>query len=204
MSAAQNPPDFDRSRARNGGRWKLLAVLAVCAAPVIASYFSYYVIRPEGRTNYGELIPAPMPAVSGLAVDGLDGGAGDLAPLEGKWTMVAIEDGPCEADCEARLYALRQVRLSAGKDRDRVERLLLLTGAPAPAPALLAEHEGLLVRRAPAAAVARVFPVGDGLPADHIYVVDPLGNVMMRFPKTADPSRMKKDLAKLLRASRVG
>jgi hypothetical protein len=199
----QNPPESARRKVRNA-RWKLLAVLAVCAAPVIASYFTYYVIRPEGRTNYGELIAAPMPALSGLAVAGPDGTGTGLDELQGKWTMVAIEDGPCDADCEARLYALRQVRLTAGKDRDRVERLLVLTGQQAPAPQLLAEHEGLLVRRAQADAVARVFPVADGLPAEHIYVVDPLGNVMMRFPKSADPNRMKKDLAKLLRASRVG
>lgn len=203
MTAVQNPPETAARRESNA-RWKLIAILAVCAAPVIASYFTYYVIRPQGRTNYGELIAAPMPSIATLPVRTLAGDASDLADVDGKWTMVAIEDADCDADCESRLYALRQVRLTTGKDRDRVERLLVITGAQAPSDELLAGHEGLLLRRAPADAVAGTFPAPDTRPQDHIYVVDPLGNVMLRFPKAVDPNRMKKDLSKLLRASRVG
>ena len=188
--------------ATRRGRWKLLAVLLVCAAPVIASYFTYYVIRPEGRTNYGELL-SPMTDVGGLEVRGADGLGGDLAVVRGKWTLVVIDPGVCAKDCEDRLYAIRQVRLTTGKERERVERLLLLTGEASPPAALLAQHEGMHVRRTSADGVARLFPAAAD-PADHIYIVDPLGNVMMRFPAPADPNRMKKDLSKLLRASRVG
>lgn len=185
------------------GRWKLIAILLVCAAPVIASYFTYYVVRPEGRTNYGELLD-PMPGIDGLAVSGLDGAAADLAAVRGKWVMVAIDAGDCAKACQDRLYALRQVRLTTGKERDRVERLLLVTGDAAPPAALLAQHEGLVVRRAQAASLVAAFPAPEGSPAEHVYLVDPLGNVMLRFPVAADPSRMKKDLAKVLRASRIG
>ena len=202
MNAVQNPPETARP-ATNRGRWKLFAVLLVCAAPVIASYFTYYVIRPEGRTNYGELIE-PMPGIAGLAVTAVDGGAADLDAVRGKWAMVVIESGACAKDCQDRLYAIRQVRLTTGKERERVERLLLLTGSAAPAPEVLAGHEGLHLRRASPEAVAGVFPAPGGAPPDHVYVVDPLGNVMMRFPADTDPNRMKTDLAKLLRASRIG
>ena len=177
-------------------------MLLVCAAPVIASYLTYYVIRPEGRTNYGELL-SPMTDFGGLQVREADGAGGDLALLRGKWTLVVIDPGGCAKECEDRLYAIRQVRLTTGKERERVERLLLLTGEAAPPSALLAQHEGMHVRRTSADGVRRVFPAAAD-PADHIYIVDPLGNVMMRFPAPADPNRMKKDLSKLLRASRVG
>lgn len=203
MNAVQNPPEAARNRTSRG-RWKLIAVLLVCAAPVIASYLTYYVIRPEGRTNYGELIE-PMPGITGLAVSSADGAAADLDAVSGKWAMVVIEAGACAKPCQDRLYAIRQVRLTTGKERERVERLLLLTGPAATlAPEVLAGHEGLHLRRASPDAVAGVFPAPGGTASEHIYVVDPLGNVMMRFPADADPNRMKKDLAKLLRASRVG
>lgn len=202
MNAVQNPPESAGASVRRG-RWKLVAILLVCAAPVIASYLTYYVIRPEGRTNYGELIE-PMPGIGGLAVSALDGTPADLSAVRGKWAMVVLDAGDCGKRCEERLYAIRQVRLTTGKERDRVERLLLVTGEGTPPAALLAQHEGLVVRRVAPGAVARAFPAPEGAPAEHVYVVDPLGNVMMRFPASADPSRMKKDLAKLLRASRIG
>ena len=201
MNAVSNPPESARPPR---GRWKLIAVLLVCAAPVIASYFTYYVIRPEGRTNYGELIE-PMPGIGGLAVRSVDGVPASLDVVDGKWAMVVIEDGACAKECQDRLYAIRQVRLTTGKERERVERLLLLTGPDAPAADVLAGHEGLHLRRAAPDALAAVFPAPAGsAAAQHIYIVDPLGNVMMRFPADADPNRMKKDLAKLLRASRIG
>jgi hypothetical protein len=86
-----------------------------------------------------------------------------------------------------------------------VARLWLLTDQGSPSAALLAEHEGLELMRIDPAELSTLFqaaPGGD--PSRHVFIVDPLGNLMMRFPVSADPARMKKDLSKLLRASRVG
>jgi len=194
------PPADDARRVR-AGRLKMLAILLVCAAPVIASYFAYYVIRPEGRTNYGTLIE-PMRDVSAL---GQSSGSGGIATLRGRWVMLVVGPAACDAACRERLYEIRQVRLTTGKERDRVERAWLLEDDAAPDPQLLAQHDGLVLMRAGADALARSLPAEAGARvSDHIYVIDPLGNLMMRFPKDADPNRMKKDLAKLLRASRVG
>ena len=191
-------------RTRRLARWKLLAILLVCAAPVIASYFTYYVIRPEGRTNYGDLIPSGVDA-GAFPATRADGSATTLAELRGKWVMLAAAPAACDQPCQDRLYKIRQVRLTTGKDRDRVERVWLVTDGGAPEPSLLAAHEGMHVLRADPAAFAATFPAAQGsAAADHIFVVDPLGNVVMRFPKDADPNRMKKDIAKLLKASRIG
>lgn len=208
------------ARRRRAGRMKMLAILLVCAAPVIASYFTYYVVRPEGRTNYGTLID-PMRDVGALgtivATVGPAPGrpaaenpashpqGGSIGSMRGRWIMLVVAPSACDETCRERLYEIRQVRLTAGKDRDRVERVWLLEDDGAPDPALLAQHEGLVLMRANAEALAKALPAAAGARAsDHIYMIDPLGNLMMRFPADADPNRMKKDLAKLLRASRVG
>ncbi|RPH64063.1 MAG: cytochrome C oxidase subunit I [Burkholderiales bacterium] len=198
----------DDARRRRAGRMKMLAILLVCAAPVIASYLTYYVIRPEGRTNYGTLIE-PLRAVGPLGTIVAAGGtrqqAGGIDSLRGRWIMLVVAPAACDAGCRQRLYEVRQVRLTTGKDRDRVERVWLIEDDASPDPALLAQHEGLVLMRAGVEAFAQALPATPGTRvSDHIYVIDPLGNLMMRFPQDADPSRMKKDLAKLLRASRVG
>lgn len=182
----------------------MFAILAVCIAPVVASYLAYYVIKPDGRTNYGELLDPQRPT-DGLEVAGTDGGAAALADLRGKWVFVTFDAQGCPESCASRLYAMRQVRLTTGKERDRIERVLVLVGDASIPPGLLAEHEGLRVYRLKSGEPERWFPPATGnASGDHVYVVDPLGNVMLRFPKSADPNRMKKDVAKLLRASRVG
>lgn len=186
------------------GRLKLLAVLLVCAAPVIASYFTYYVIRPDGRVNYADLIE-PQVALGDLRARRLDGEPVQVSQLRGKWVMVMSGPSTCDAACVERLYHIRQVRLTTGRERDRVERLWLLTDAGSPDSALLAQHEGLVVWRFEGGAPdPRLTASAGHKPEDHVYIIDPLGNLMMRFPAQADPSKMKKDLNKLLRASRIG
>jgi hypothetical protein len=191
---------LDEARRRRN-RIKLLAILAVCAAPVIASYFTYYVIKPDGRTNYGELIE-PQVGLAGLELRAGASQQQGLAHLRGKWVMVTLADDACDAACEQRLVTIRQVRLTTGKDRDRIERALLVAGPP-PTPALLAEHEGLQVVATDRDSIARLRRAA-GSDDPGVLIVDPLGNLMMRYPAAPDPNRMKKDLAKLLRASRVG
>jgi hypothetical protein len=191
-------------RAIRRARIKMLAILAVCAAPVIASYFTYYVIQPEGRTNYGALVE-PQREVSGLQARGLDGSEIALSQFRGKWVLLSVDSAACGKSCEDKLYAIRQVRLTTGKDRDRIERVFLLSDAGTPDERLQREYEGTAFARVDPQALLAAFPAPPGGSlADHIYVIDPLGNLMMRFPTNADPNRMKKDIAKLLRASRIG
>ena len=114
-----------------------------------------------------------------------------------------VDAGNCEARCREKLYAMRQIRLAQGKDMVRLERLWLLSDDSRPAPDLLAEYEGTLVVRAAGSEALAALPA----PADstaHLYVVDPRGNLMMRFPEKPDPTRMIKDLQRLLRPSRIG
>jgi hypothetical protein len=187
------------------GRWKLLAVLAVCAAPLIASYFTYYVIKPESRTNYGALIDPRQHPIPAMASTTLDGKPVALDAYKGKWIMLKVGGSDCQQACQDQLFAMRQLRTMQGKEMERIERVWLITDQEPLETLLLRVNDGTRILRAPADAVRRWLPVEQGGDvAEHIYLIDPLGNLMMRFPKDPDPSKVKKDLGKLLKASAIG
>ena len=182
-----------------------MAILLVCAAPVILSYLMYYVFPPVGRTNFGELIEPQRP-VPELKLSQTDGTPYAFKALLGQWVILHIDAGACEAACLSKLYALRQQRTMTGKDRDRIDRVWLVNDTTAPDVALLErDYAGTLVLRADASQLQTLFPVEPGRSLrDYLYIIDPLGNLMMRFPADGEPARIRKDIGRLLKASRVG
>ena len=194
------------TRQRASGRFKMLLIMAACAAPMIASYTLYYVARPTGgATAYGDLIQptVPMPAV---AAQPLDGSAPQvLRGLAGQWLLVVVDSGACAETCEQRLFMQRQLREMNGRDRDRIDKLWLVIDDAPVKPALqqaLAGTPGMHMLRVPRATVAAWLKPAPGQALeDHLYVVDPLGEWMMRAPANADPSKLKRDITRLLRAS---
>ena len=167
-------------------RAKLGLVFLVCAVPFVLGWLAYEFRWGAGRAgNYGELL-SPRPI------------SGPLQPLRGKWVLVTFDAAVCDAACEKKLYIVRQIRRAQGKESERIERLWVLTDAGQPRPELLAAIEGTQLS---ANARRLDFP---GERTRHIYLVDPLGNLMMRFPPDPDPSRMIKDLERLLKYSRFG
>ena len=187
------------------GRWKLLLVLLVCASPLIFSYLTYYVIKPTGRTNYGALIDPRQYPIPPLATTALDGKPLTLDAYKGKWVMLQVAPGDCQQACKDQLVAMRQLRLMQGKDMERIERVWLVTDDTPLDTVLMRVIEGTRMLRVKADAVNAWLPVEQGdKVSDHMYLIDPLGNLMMRFPKNADPQKVKKDIAKLLKASAIG
>ena len=199
LSASSEPiPGATEDRRR--GRRIAFVILALCAAPTVAAWLAYFVWQPQSRLNYGELIEAR--AISDPELRRLDGGAFRLSQLRGRWVLLQIDSGACAEGCGKKLLYMRQVRLAQGKDAGRIERMWLLADAAPPDAALLRNHEGLRVARAPGPLLAE-FPAARS-PYYHIYLLDPLGNLVLRFPSDPDAQRMMKDLARLLRASRIG
>jgi hypothetical protein len=187
------------------GRWKMLAILAVCAAPVVASYTAYFVVRPEGRSNYATLIePArALPAALPLRDETGAGVAADS--LHGQWLLVVAGPAACDTVCEKLLYTQRQLREMTGRERDRIDKLWLVTDDAPLRPELqaaLAVAPATRVLRVPHAALAQWLEpsAGESL-ASHLYIVDPMGRWMMRAPVGPDPAKLKRDLERLLRAS---
>jgi cytochrome oxidase Cu insertion factor (SCO1/SenC/PrrC family) len=178
----------------------LLALVTV--APIVASYFAYYIWRPESFRNYGELIA--VTSLNGVpAAEPQASSPFDSEPLKGHWVILMVDSGNCAGNCKGKLWQMRQVRLTQGKDMDRVIRAWLVDDSAAPAPELMKEYEGTLVIQAKGSPLIAKLPAGEGQ-RDHLFLVDPLGNLMMRFPKDADPSKIKKDLIHLLKVSRIG
>ncbi len=198
-----DPEAAARGRTRRG-RLRMLLVLLVCAAPVIASYFTYFVIRPEGRTNYGELI-LPTRSLPALALRTLDGAEVPATALRGQWLLVVVGPSACDERCEQRLYMQRQLREMLGRERDRLDKVWFVTdGAALAAPLRAAVEAGpaMTVLRVEREALARWLAPAEGQALeDHLYIVDPKGEWMMRMPAAAEPARVKRDLDRLLRAS---
>ncbi|HUL93100.1 MAG TPA: cytochrome C oxidase subunit I [Burkholderiales bacterium] len=176
-------------------------ILALCSAPTVAAWLAYFVWQPQSRTNYGDLIePRPL---SDREMRRLDGGSFRLSQLRGKWVLLQVDSSTCSDSCRNKLLYMRQARLALGKDAERIERVWLLSDAAVPDPALLRENVGLMVARVPDASLLRELAPSES-PAGSIFVIDPLGSLMLRFPGNPDGRKMLKDLARLLRASRIG
>jgi len=198
--------DYPAAQSRRG-RVTMLVILFMCALPVIASYFTYYVIRPQGRTNYATLIDPqrPLPSLEALPAQDMDGHSVPLTTLKGQWLMIVVAPAACGKTCETNLYLQRQLREMMGAERDRIQKVWLVDSPENVAPPLaaaMAAKPPVAMYRVERAALARwLEPESGHQLEDHLYIVDPLGNWMMRTPANADPVKLKKDVDKLLRAS---
>jgi cytochrome oxidase Cu insertion factor (SCO1/SenC/PrrC family) len=199
-------------RRTTRGRWLMIAVLLVCAAPVVASYFAYFVVRPQARTNYSELIVPTRPLPASLPLTDLAGTRVAPSSLRGQWLVVVVAAGACDARCERHLWLQRQLHEALGAEKDRVDKVWLVDDGAAPRPETLqaiaasanarAAFASATVLRAARADLAGWLAPGQGYALeDHLYIVDPHGEWMMRVPADADPARLKRDLDKLLVAS---
>lgn len=207
-------PGIDDAAARRtaSGRLKMLLVLAVCAAPVIASYVAYFVVRPAARSNYAELIEPLRPIPRDLLLTDLQGQRVEPASLKRQWLLVVVAGGACDAVCEKQLWLQRQLRETFGRDKDRVDKLWLIPDGQTPrAETLAAVGVGVgagggvapaTVLRVDAAQLSEWLQAAPGHSlGEHLYLVDPMGAWMMRAPPNPDAAKLKRDIERLLRAS---
>lgn len=181
-------------------RVQLLAILALFALPIMASYLVHHFHRPEATGNYGELLlpPAQAPA---LVFQRAGGGGFRFEEVRGKWVIVASDSGACADACLEKLVLMRQVRLMLGRRADRVTRVFIADDTLPVVEAAFSAFEGMVIAVTPEGMAQPTSATNDRA---HIYLVDPLGNVMMRWPAKAEPKRMLKDLERLLKASQIG
>jgi cytochrome oxidase Cu insertion factor (SCO1/SenC/PrrC family) len=218
MQKSQAPQSANQTASQRGaaqtrskgswqrGRWTLLLVALVCAAPVIGSYLAYYVFKPTGgTTSYGTLIEPQRPIPESLVVTGEDGKPLKLASLRGRWLMISVDSSACDKACVTKLYFMRQIRVTQGGERERVVNVWLRTDPGKVADVIETAYPDTEKLIAAPADVTAWLPVDTGTQVtDHIYMVDPNGNLMMRFPKDPNPSKIKGDVSKLLRNSSIG
>ena len=185
-------------------RWRrylpLYLLIAITTLPIVAAYVAYYVAPPSGRTNYGTLIE-PQRRTPVLPMTKIDGTAFDLRELRGNWVFVMVDSGDCDQRCEDKLLMMRQQRTMTGKDRDQIERVWLIPDQVPLSIMLMREFEGTHFIRTPLQPLRDFLALPDAADArlqDHIWVVDPSGNLMLRWPKNAQPNGVKRDVARLL------
>ena len=213
------------SRPAGHPRRVFITLMLLFFAPVAVAFILYYGIgwSPGGRVNYGELVEPPVP-LPDLALPQADAPppeapradvASGVAPpvasasfLKGKWTLLYLGAGGCSAGCRTDLYNTRQVRAALGADRERVRRVFLAEGACCDLAWLHAQQPDLVTVQASAAAapLTAILEHAGHTPAaaDRVYLIDPLGNLMMCYSVDARPKGMLEDLKKLLRLSHVG
>ncbi|MGH8221295.1 MAG: hypothetical protein ACREUT_22415 [Steroidobacteraceae bacterium] len=187
----------------------ILALAALFVLPVAGSFWLYYGAswRPGGHVNHGELIePArplpdvPLPIVSST---GVHSPAANL--FSKRWAIVYIGDGGCDQHCQHALYVMRQTWLALGTNAPRVERVFLATGNCCATSALSSAQAGLIVQNASVSSGGRLlaaFPRADR--DEMIFLVDPLGNLMMRYDLRGEPKGLLLDLRRLLQLSHIG
>lgn len=184
----------------------LLLLALVAASPVIASYFAYYVLKPSrGTTNYGIFVEPQRLIPDTLVVTDESGKPIKLASLRGIWLMLSVDASACDTACAQKLYFMRQIRATQAGERHRITTVWLRTDAhPVPDGIRQAYPDTRMLIAEPAALAAWLPAEASTRDTDHIYLVDPNGNLMMRFPKDPNPSKIKGDVTKLLKWSSIG
>ena len=200
-------------RARN--LRTLAALAAIFLLPLVIAFVTYYGTgwRPSAHVNHGRLIdpPRPLPAVTlpRVGVDSPGGAAPGAAQttagaLRSRWSLVYVGAGECDTACRQALYVMRQTRLGLNNDMTRVERVFLVSGACCDRTFLAREHPGLQVLDASAPAAQPLLAQFPAERAHTLFVVDPLGNLMLDYDARGDPHGLLEDLKKLLRLSHIG
>jgi hypothetical protein len=187
------------------GRLKMLLILLVCAAPLLSSLLVYKVWRADGPgVAYSALIQ-PSVELPDLTARDLDGRDVALRTLKGQWLLLVVAPAACDTACEQRLFMQRQLREMMGRERERVDKVWLVTDAAPVRPELRQALGGtapVLALRVPRAQLEQWLRPAPGQQLeDHLYIVDPMGEWMMRPPASPDPSKLKRDLERLLRAA---
>ena len=212
QQASQRPPNAIPAKPRS--LTPLVMVLLLSLAPVIGAVLVYFnpAWQPTGSVNYGTLVQPqrPMPAPQDLELKTLDGKPFDLQSLKGKWLLAAADGAACPESCARKLFILRNSHASQGKNVDRVNRIWFITDdAPVPEKVLEA-YKGTIMVRAKPEQLAKFLPTlgngPDGKPAlqDPMWIMDPLGNLILQYPVDAEPMRFRKDLSRLIYNSRIG
>lgn len=191
---------MSNEKIQKSNRRKFLLLLALMSAPVFVSYALYYFEYRPASTHYGELLP--IVKVTGTGTNFKDNTILRMKDLHGKWVLLTVDSGRCDEACKNKLYFMRQVRLVQNKEKHRIERLWLINDGVAPDAELVKQYEGTFFVNAKDSGILSHIESSD-IHSKHIYLIDPIGNLMMRFPEDIDGTKMGQDIKRLLHVSQL-
>lgn len=206
---ALNSPDKQNQPKRS--RTTLWVMLVLFGLPYVAAFYFYYfadLSEMSQQTNYGTLI-SPVRQINDIPLTKLDDSDFKFSDMKGKWILISIASSSCAMDCQNNLYKMRQIRKAVGEDRSRINRVLLLTDTLnlSELNKILTEFSGTDVMK-PAGDIYKKFISGFSVAGEDsengLYIIDPLGNYMMAYPKDADANKILKDIRRLLKVSKIG
>lgn len=211
MKSDADYPEID-PQARRRSRMKLVLIIAIFAIPLLLASIYLHLVRSSGGqlgdTSRGQLIQPAVPLTEFSLGEG--DSAFNLDIARGSWTLLYMPEDECGDACELNLYHMRQVRLALNHRMDRVQRVVLVESDSQLSSELVAEHPGLIVAGGDETAQAvlrdQVTAAEEGMDSidNAIYLIDPFGNIMLRFPPDLEPKSMLKDIKHLLKVSRIG
>ena len=192
----------------------LIWIVILSLAPVVAAFLVYYnpQWRPAGMVNYGTLVEPqrPMPSAAQLPLTTLDGQPYDLNQLKGQWLLLAADGAACPEECAKKLFILRNTHAMTGKNVERLNRVWFITDDAEVPEKVLEAYRGTIMLRVNPDDLARFLTTPAGMVsaqealAQPIWIMDPLGNLILEYPKDPDPLKVRKDIGKLLHNSRIG
>lgn len=211
----RNPRNTAAPKAKPRSIQPLIWIVVVCLAPIIFAVSAYYVpglgLRPDEASNYGRLIDPqrPVPSAETLGLKTEDGKPFDLASLKGKWVLATADQGACPESCVTKLFILRNSHASQGKNVERLVRVWFVTDEAPISEQILEAYRGTIIVRADPRKLAAFLAPASTAPAEDalaapMWIIDPLGNLMLEFPEDADPVSVRKDISKLIYNSRIG
>ncbi|GJL75621.1 MAG TPA: hypothetical protein PKM20_02720 [Nitrosomonas sp.] len=185
---------------KKSNRRKLILLLLLLLTPVVISYTLFFTGYRPGSINYGEILDVQK--LSGSGVTQKTNIILRIKDLHGKWVMLTIDSGQCDEACQSKLYYMRQVRTMQNKEMHRIERLWLVDDNVPVEDELWDEYDGTIIVNARASELLDLIPTRE-IQRNHIYLIDPLGNLMMRFPENLEPKKMSEDIKRLLHVSQL-
>ncbi len=171
--------------------------------PVVGSYILYAVWRPESHTNHGQLLMLKSAGLNELKLEGVNEEKFVGPAVSKKWVFLTVQSAQCDARCQHKLYLMRQIRTAQNESMEHVDRVWLITGEGAVDPQLLKKHPGLRLARVAKHEQLPQLMLGTD-PGAYIFLIDPNGNLVLRYDDQSSPKGMLKDLARLLRYSGLG
>lgn len=210
MNAATAPAKL------NKGRITIILVFLTCALPIVAAFYLYFFNKPDATNNYGTILD-PQVDVSTDVFKNINGDDFTMKQVADKWVLIQVINSNCDEVCQNTMYFQRQARASKGKEQGRIERVVFVTDDGPLETLLLRQFPDVHFVRASEDQLKSWLPLEQGIVGskgsadigtvrDHVFVADPLGHVMMRFPpnNTLQFDKFRKDVSRLLWASNIG